>query len=309
MTSGFGTGTVVGLCMAFVVGVTPTTATAQVSCATSERASGASTTRWQPPLDRVVSIHERGVALRDALDRLAAAAGLRLAYAAELLPLDRRVCVSHRSIAAGSALMELLEGVSVQPVVTDSDRVVLAPSRPQSSASADVSVPDQARRRAGVLERVVVTGSVNGSAQRAVPVALDVVDGREMERRDARTLSSILDGSVPGIWVWEQSPTSLLARYASIRGASSFGISYPKVYVDGIEVANSLLVTELNGQWLPREDIGVQLRSFWREYPGVNRLRASASYDLRRTLSFVISAENLLDHQLGEPDNVTVLPG
>jgi hypothetical protein len=159
-----------------------------------------------------------------------------------------------------------------------------------------------------VLERVV-TGSVNGSAQRAVPVALDVVDGREMEWGDTRTLSSILDGSVPGIWVWEQSPTSLLARYASIRGASSFGISYPKVYVDGIEVANSLLVTELNGQWLPREDIGVQLRSFWREYPGVNRLRASASYDLRRTLSFVISAENLLDHQLGEPDNVTVLPG
>ena len=39
---------------------------------------------------------------------------------------------------------------------------------------------------------------------------------------------------------------NLLARYASIRGASSFGISYPKVYIDGIEVANSLLVTELD---------------------------------------------------------------
>ena len=39
---------------------------------------------------------------------------------------------------------------------------------------------------------------------------------------------------------------SLLARYGSIRGASSFGVSYPKVYVDGIEVANSLLVTHLD---------------------------------------------------------------
>jgi len=97
-----------------------------------------------------------------------------------------------------------------------------------------------------VLERVVVTGTVNGSAQRAMPVALDIVEGRELERRDARSLSSILDGSVPGIWIWEQSPTNLLARYASIRGASSFGISYPKVYIDGIEVANSLLVTELD---------------------------------------------------------------
>ena len=101
-------------------------------------------------------------------------------------------------------------------------------------------------RRPGVLERVVVTGTVNGSAQRAMPVALDIVEGRELERRDARSLSSILDGSVPGIWIWEQSPTNLLARYASIRGASSFGISYPKVYIDGIEVANSLLVTELD---------------------------------------------------------------
>jgi iron complex outermembrane recepter protein len=69
---------------------------------------------------------------------------------------------------------------------------------------------------------------VNGSAHRDVPVALDVVDGRELERQDARTLSSVLNGSVAGVWVWEQAPTSLLARYASIRGASLFGISYPK---------------------------------------------------------------------------------
>jgi hypothetical protein len=82
MTSGFGTGALASLCVAFVLGVTPTTATAQVSCATSGRAAGTSPVRWQPPLDRLVSIHERGAALRDALDRLAAAAGLRLAYAA-----------------------------------------------------------------------------------------------------------------------------------------------------------------------------------------------------------------------------------
>jgi outer membrane receptor protein involved in Fe transport len=82
-----------------------------------------------------------------------------------------------------------------------------------------------------------------------------VVDGRELERQDARTLSSVLNGSVAGVWVWEQAPTSLLARYASIRGASSFGISYPKVYVDGIEVANSLLVTELDVESVERVEV------------------------------------------------------
>jgi iron complex outermembrane receptor protein len=59
----------------------------------------------------------------------------------------------------------------------------------------------------------------------------------------------------------------------------------------------------------PRDVIGAQLRTFWRDYPGVNRLRANLSFDVRRALSLVITGDNLLDHQLGEPDNVTVLPG
>jgi iron complex outermembrane receptor protein len=41
----------------------------------------------------------------------------------------------------------------------------------------------------------------------------------------------------------------------------------------------------------------------------VNRLRANLSFDVRCALSLVIAGDNLLDHQLGEPDNVTVLPG
>lgn len=229
----------------------PPSAHAQASCGRGGASGAVTARRWPPPLDRLVSLTERGVALRDALDRLAAAARVRLAYSAELLPLDRRVCASYQSVQAGDALTRLLEGAAVEPVVTDSDRVVLAPTRtPISAAPATISM-----KRASVLERVVVTGTVNGSAQRAVPVALDVVDGRMLDRHDARSLSSILNGSVPGVWMWEQSPTSLLARYASIRGASSFGISYPKVYVDGIEVANSLLVTELDVESVERVEV------------------------------------------------------
>lgn len=237
-------------CCSFAVATLAPAALRAQSCGTAKTAE-LTARRWDPPLDRVISLHERGVALRDALDRLAAAARVRLAYSAELIPLDRRVCARYRSVPAGAALTQLLEGAAVEPVVTDSDRVVLAPSRePQAATSGLVSL-----KRASVLERVVVTGTVNGSAQRAVPVALDVVDGRELDRRDARSLSSILNGSVPGVWMWEQSPTSLLARYASIRGASSFGISYPKVYVDGIEVANSLLVTELDVESVERVEV------------------------------------------------------
>src|SRR5690348_12698101 len=126
--------------VAFAVTTVPAAATASPPCARAGSESpGPPARQWPPPLDRVVSIHERGVSLRDALDRLAAAARLRLAYSAELLPLDRRVCVSHRSVAAGTVLAELLEGAAVEPVVTDSDRVVLTPKPDAAAASTPVA--------------------------------------------------------------------------------------------------------------------------------------------------------------------------
>jgi hypothetical protein len=39
------------------------------------------------------------------------------------------------------------------------------------------------------------------------------------------------------------------------------------------------------------------------------RVRASASRDIRDRLAIQFSGENLLSHQLNEPDNMTVLPG
>src|SRR5262249_16638224 len=54
---------------------------------------------------------------------------------------------------------------------------------------------------------------------------------------------------------WSQSPSSLLASYGSIRGASSFGVSYPKVYIDGIEVANPLLITQIVPENIDRIEV------------------------------------------------------
>jgi len=217
----------------------PSVAPAQQACTPQVTVSSAPRT-WPAPLGRMIVVRARNVSLREALDRVAVASGIRLSYSAELLPLDRRVCLSSDSIAAGDALAELLVGTSVDPVTTGSDQVVLAPSQPsaQPIAGTASSVP--------MLDRVVVTGSATGDAQRSLSVALDVLDGKKLARQASSTFASSFDGSVPGLWVWEQSPSSLLARYGSIRGASSFGVSYPKVYIDGIEVANPLLVTELN---------------------------------------------------------------
>ncbi|MGD8278693.1 MAG: hypothetical protein PVH00_11730, partial [Gemmatimonadota bacterium] len=55
--------------------------------------------------------------------------------------------------------------------------------------------------------------------------------------------------------------------------------------------------------------VGSELRNFWRTYDGVPRLRATFTRDIGRGLSLVLSGANLLDRQIGEPDNITVLPG
>jgi iron complex outermembrane receptor protein len=201
----------------------------------------------QSPLDRRITLRVRDVALRDALDRVAALAGIRLSYSAENVPLDRRVSIARDSTTVDAVLSDLLYGLPLQPVPVASDHVVLTP-RPLTS-------PDTVARPAAVLDRIVVTGNVIGASERPIPVALDIVRGREAERRDDRTLSTVLDGSVPGVWLWQQSPSSMVARYGSIRGASSFGLSYPKVYVDGIEVANPLLFTQIQPEIVDRVEV------------------------------------------------------
>jgi iron complex outermembrane receptor protein len=58
-----------------------------------------------------------------------------------------------------------------------------------------------------------------------------------------------------------------------------------------------------------RKMSGAKLREFWIRYPGATRLRGAMSYDLRKGLSVNVTGENLLNHQRGEPDSITIVPG
>ena len=53
------------------------------------------------------------VELGDLVDPQAADARVRLSYSPELVPVDRRVCVSFRDVALGGALSELLRGAGL----------------------------------------------------------------------------------------------------------------------------------------------------------------------------------------------------
>ncbi len=248
------TGALRALALLFLFAAPATSAQAlQATCLSVREAAltSVASSSFSPPLDRSVSLQARDISLRDALDRLAAAARIRLSYASELLPLDRRVCLSYRGVAIGEALSDLLNGTSVEPVATGADLVVLAPSR---SAAPSERVPT-VRRTTSILDRIVVTGSAAGTTERSHTVALDVLHGDDLARRSATTLAEALSGTVPGIWMWAQPPSRLSARYGSIRGASSFGVSYPKIYIDGVEVANPLVLTAINPEVVERVEV------------------------------------------------------
>jgi iron complex outermembrane receptor protein len=207
---------------------------------------------WAPPLDRIVSVRVTDAPVREALDQVAGLAKLELSYSSDLLPAGRRVCLSLTKVPVGAVLESLLSGSLLRPIVLGTAQVVLAPSRP---AAVTAEVPTMTTRHASVLDRVVVTGSPDGAAQRGSPFALDVVDGATLAQHGVSTLGEAMDLAVPGVWTWTASAGTVTARYGSIRGASSFGASAPKIYLDGIEVANPLLVTQLDPSRVARVEV------------------------------------------------------
>ena len=223
---------------------------AQGVCRTSAERPAAATS-WTAPLDRLVTLKGGILSLREALDHLAAATKVRLSYSSEALPLDRRVCATFSAVAMGRVLLDLLDGAGVRATIVSPNQVVLVPQA--------VPGPPRARRAAelplGVLDRIVVTGSAAGAEQRSLAIDVDVVNGEALTDRGEGSLEHVMNGELPGVWAWESAPSAMAARYGSIRGTSSFGVNAPKIYIDGIEAANPLLVTRLVPETIERVEV------------------------------------------------------
>jgi iron complex outermembrane receptor protein len=69
------------------------------------------------------------------------------------------------------------------------------------------------------------------------------------------------------------------------------------------------LARDLGTAGQPLDLSGERLRGYWRAYQGVTHLGASLSRELFSRFTLTLSGDNLLGYQLGEPDNITVVPG
>lgn len=212
----------------------------------------APTRTWPTPLDHVITLRAGQLSLRDALDRLAVAAGVRLSYSTEALPLDQRVCATYTDIAFGDALSHVLEGIGVQPTIVSSTQVVLVPHGGRRPA---VEPPPATPPSMDVLDRIVVTGSTGGEDLRSAAVHVDVVTGEELVTRADGSLARALTAQTVGLWAWDPAPTAMALRYGSVRGTSSFGVNAPKIYIDGIAVANPVLLSQLVPETIDRIEV------------------------------------------------------
>jgi iron complex outermembrane recepter protein len=102
--------------------------------------------------------------------------------------------------------------------------------------------------------------------------------------------------------------TSLAAAWTAFRWSTSWSVSRASDWVnyDRLAIVNTLTAAPSTG---PGTIAGTDLRSYWRVYGGVTRLRGTFSRDLTRRWTALFTGENLLNQQRGEPDNISVLPG
>jgi iron complex outermembrane receptor protein len=99
----------------------------------------------------------------------------------------------------------------------------------------------------------------------------------------------------------------LNAAWNSSRWSLSGSVARAADWVNYDKVALATAISADSTGWLT--PVGAALRAYWRTYEGTTRVNARASFALRQHTWITASGDNLLNRQLGEPDNVTVVPG
>lgn len=209
----------------------------------------AHTGAWTGPLARRVTLDAGRLPLRDALRRFADAANVRLSFSNETIPLDRPVCAVFDSVPAGDALLQLLGDAPVEPRVVADDLIVLAPSRSRRGSA------EQVAEAVFPLDPVIIRVDPTQIAESPLVIGADVLAGDRLGTDANATVGAAINGAVPGMWVWQPAASGLAVQYGSIRGVSSLGPGSPKVYIDGIEIANPLLLTRLSPDAIERVEI------------------------------------------------------
>jgi outer membrane receptor protein involved in Fe transport len=125
------------------------------------------------------------------------------------------------------------------------------------SADQEVTADVALERSVQRLDEVVTTGTVAETQIKALPTPITVITGKEIAEKNIQHVDQLFRGDVPGMYAWDTGPNNIATRFASIRGSTSiaFTDNNPKVYVDGIEMAEESFLAALDPASIERMEV------------------------------------------------------
>lgn len=105
------------------------------------------------------------------------------------------------------------------------------------------------------MDEIVVAGSIVESRRRELPVPVGVIDEEQIRTPSRTRIDQLFRGDVPGIIGLEVSPTNSSATLF-VRGRASLSIeNLVKLYIDGVEVPSTSLISALDLQNIKRMEL------------------------------------------------------
>lgn len=207
-------------------------------------------------LERRISVRFDRVDLATALARLRTIFGLPLAYAADILPADRRISLAMEGQTAALVLGAILRDTGLRFAATAGGAIVITPESTGAESPAGMVSATEPVTGVQQLDQIVVMGTpVAGAPEREQPNAVSVVHTDQVpDHRYART-ADLIRIHLPGLVLWDRGPSGPPAEVAAVRGASSFRASGVKTYVDGVELATPSLFTLIDPRSIERIEV------------------------------------------------------
>jgi len=113
------------------------------------------------------------------------------------------------------------------------------------------------------LDQVIVTGTVVATELKAVPNAMTVITAKDIEKRGITRIDQLFRGDVPGLFTPNSGTLSnvdsvtIFSRGATKLSSSTYAppTTPMKTYVDGVELANSSYITQIDPASIERIEI------------------------------------------------------
>lgn len=118
---------------------------------------------------------------------------------------------------------------------------------------------------ASVLDQVIVTGTVVASELRSVPNAITVITAKQIEERGITRIDQLFRGDIPGLFSLNKGSETVLDEVTMFsRGATALslisagtnrGTNPIKTYIDGVEMADSKYLNQIDPSSIERIEI------------------------------------------------------